>query len=214
MKLFYILLGALLVTQTSSAQAPVTKDSVTKSGDGKVFTTAEQIPEFPGGIPAFYKYISKNLQYPIVARLIGLTGKVNVSFVLNENGKITEATPINCIGAGCEAEAARVLELCPTWKPGIQNGKPVRVMYTMPITFDLGGKKEKTRLKDLRRSEFGFVFSIKDTLYTIDEAEKILGKEFDPGQVLTADVFYNYNKLQKFEMPGKKEVYLIIFKST
>jgi protein TonB len=214
MKLFYILLVALLGTQTSLAQAPVTKDSVTKTGNGKVFTTIEQVPEFPGGIPAFYSYISKNLQYPVVARLLGITGKVNMSFVLNENGKIVEATPKNCLGAGCEAEAARVLELCPAWKPGIQDGKPVRVMYTVPITFDLTGKKEKTRLKDLRKSDYGFVFSIKDTLYTIDEAEKILGKEFDPDQVVAADSFYNYDKVQKFEMPDKKEVYLIIFKST
>jgi protein TonB len=214
MKLFYILLGALLVTQTSRAQVTVTKDSTTKTGDKTIFTSVERAPEFPGGITGFYSYISKNLQYPVVARLIGITGKVNVQFILDENGKITNATPKNCIGTGCEAEAARVLELCPAWKPGIQNGKAVRVMYTMPITFDLGGKKEKTQIKTLRKSDYGFVFSIKDTLYTIDEAEKILGKEFDPDQVATADVFYNYNKLQKFEMPDKKEVYLIIFKST
>lgn len=214
MKLFYILLWALLVTQTSHAQVTISKDSTTKTGERKIFTTVEQAPEFPGGIPGFYSYISKNLEYPVVARLIGISGKVKVVFVVDEKGKVTNVAPISCIGAGCEAEAARVLELCPTWKPAIQNGKPVKAAFTVPIDFNLTGKKEKTRLKDLRRSDYGFVFSIKDTLYTIDEAEKILGKEFDPGQVVAADSFYNYDKVQKFEMPDKKEVYLIIIKST
>ena len=214
MKRLYTLLIALFAGHLLYAQAAITKDTSKKTGIKKAFPSVEQVPEFPGGVRGFSNYISKNLKYPEVARLIGINGKVNVSFVLNENGKITEVTPKNCIGAGCEAEAARVLEDCPAWKPGMQDGKPVRVMYSIPISFNLDGKREKTYLRDLRKSNYGFVFNIKGTLYTIDEAEKIIGKGFMPDQIEITEPFYNYNKVEKFEMPDKKEVYLIIIKST
>jgi periplasmic protein TonB len=214
MKRLYTLLIALFAGHLLYAQAAITKDTSKKTGIKKTFTSVEQVPEFPGGVRGFSNYISKNLKYPEVARLIGINGKVNVSFVLNENGKITEVTPKNCIGAGCEAEAARVLEDCPAWKPGMQDGKPVRVMYSIPISFNLDGKREKTYFRDLRKSNYGFVFNIKGTLYTIDEAEKIIGKGFMPDQIEITEPFYNYNKVEKFEMPDKKEVYLIIIKST
>jgi len=94
----------------------------------------------------------------------------------------------------------------------MQDGKPVRVQYSVPIGFTIGGN-EKTNMRSLRNSDYGFVFSIKDTLYTIDEAQKILGRSFDPNDVRAAEPFYNYDKLPKFDMPDKKEVYLIIMKS-
>jgi len=214
MKRLYLLAIALFTSQLLYAHVHLTADTSKKTGSGKTFTSITQVPEFPGGVQGFRNYISKSLKYPEVARLIGINGKVNVSFVLNEYGKITEVTPKNCIGAGCEAEAARVLEDCPAWRPGIQDGKPVKVMYTIPISFSLDGKKEKTYMRDLRKSNYGFVFNIKGNLYTIDEAEKIIGKGFMPDQIESAEAFYNYDKVEKFEMPDKKEVYLIIIKST
>jgi hypothetical protein len=171
----------------------------------------EQRPEFPGGMQAFYKYLSKNLRYPEVARLIGINGKLTMSFVVDRDGRITNVTPVNCIGAGCEAEATRLLEASPAWQPGIQDGKPVRVVYAIPIGFVVD--QGKVTLKELRASAYGFVFNIKGELYTIDEAEKILGKSFMSDQVEIAQAFFNYNHIQKFEMPDKKEVYLLIFKS-
>jgi periplasmic protein TonB len=121
-------------------------------------------------------------------------------------------TPKNCIGAGCEAEAIRLLEASPKWKPGLQNGIPVRVAYFIPISFSLG-KEKVTYIGNLKKSDYGFVFNIKGTLYTIDEAEKIIGSSFMPYQIQSADPFYNYNKVPKFDMPNKKEVYILIFKS-
>jgi hypothetical protein len=69
-------------------------------------------------------------------------------------------------------------------------------------------------MKNLRNSAYGFVFNIKGTLYTIDEAQKILGDSFPSDLIELAEPFYNYNKIQKFEMPDKKEVYLLILKTT
>jgi protein TonB len=174
----------------------------------------EHQPEFPGGYAAFNKYLSKNLKYPEVARLIGIDGRLVVSFVVNKDGRIVQATPENCIGAGCEAEAVRLLEASPTWKPGILDGRPVSVRYTVPINFTIGKGKVTAYMANLRKSNYGFVFNIKGVLYTIDEAQKILGDSFPSDKIELAEPFYNYEKIQKFEMPDKKEVYLLIFKTT
>ena len=204
------LLIAMLITCASYAQrADTTKKQNVEKGEFDI----ESVPEYPGGLPAFYAYVHKNLKYPDVARLIGINGKLHVSFVVDKDGSITDVTPTNCIGAGCEAEAVKLLEGSPKWKPGIQNSKAVRVRYNMPITFNLTGK-EKVYMINLRKSDYGFIFNIKGTLYTIDEAEKILGKQFESTNIEIAQPFFNYNKIAKFDIPNKKEVYLIILKST
>ena len=64
-------------------------------------------------------------------------GKVNVTFIVNTDGSISDVRIIRDIGGGCGDEAIRVVKNMPKWKPGVQNGKPVRVKYTMPIIFDL-----------------------------------------------------------------------------
>jgi protein TonB len=211
MKLLTILFFFLLVTGISKAGVIFKGDTIINNNTKPIFAALEFEPEYPGGASAFYKYISKNLRYPDVARLIGISGKVFVSFVVNRDGKIVEVTPINCLGAGCESEAVTVVSTSIPWKPGIQNGKPVRVQYTMPINFyiDIG----KVSMKQLRTSNYGFVFDIKGTFYSIDKAQAILGKSFMPSQIEIAEPFYNANKDPKFEMPDKKEVYLLKIKS-
>jgi len=209
MKNLCLLLIALLLCKLANAQT-LAIDSANKTKPTKNFTSVEQVPEFPGGFQAFANYLSKNIKYPEIADLIGVNGKVIVSFVVERDGKITNVVPRNCIGAGCESEAVKVVEMSPAWHPGIQNSKPVRVAYSVPINFSID--KGKVKLKTLRNSGFGFVFSIKDSLYTIDEAEAIIGKSFNSEDLQMAEPFYNYDKVTKFDMPDKKEVYLLIFK--
>jgi protein TonB len=173
----------------------------------KVFTAIEHPPEYPGGPLAFNKHITENLKYPDVARLIGVNGRIVLTFVIDRDGKVVEVTPTNCIGAGCESEAVKVLQSLKTWNPGIQKGKPVRVRYSVPINFAIS--KGTVKLNDLRASNYGFIFKIKDTLYTIDEAQDILGKAFQSDQVEIAEPFYNADNDSKYIMPDKKEVYVI-----
>ncbi|MCR8561719.1 energy transducer TonB [Mucilaginibacter sp. BJC16-A38] len=208
MKSLYSLLIILLIVTQSSAQNTGTPDTTKKL----IFTAIEKVPEFPGGMQGFGLYLSKNIKYPDVARLIGINGKLRLSFVVDRDGSITDVTPLNCIGAGCEAEAVKLLEQCPKWSPGVQNSKPVRVAYSIPISFT--ANQGKVLMQNLRKSGYGFVFNVKGTLYTIDEAEKIIGDSFMSQQVDIAEPFFNYNKITKFDMPDKKEVYLIIIKST
>lgn len=104
----------------------------------KVWTIVEQPPEFPGGIAAMMKFLSQNTRYPSSARRMGTEGSVFVSFVVDPNGKITEVQTIKGIANDCDKEAMRVIQSMPPWKPGKQNGKPVRVRFVLPIKFVLG----------------------------------------------------------------------------
>ncbi len=101
--------------------------------DTKVYGTAgiEVIPEFPGGMEKFYGFVSRNYQAPEEE---GLKGKVFVTFVVEKDGSLTDIKVIRDIGYGTGKEAIRVLNKCPKWNPGEQNGKKVRVQYSLPIT--------------------------------------------------------------------------------
>ena len=95
----------------------------------------EKYPEFPGGQNAFYKYIGRNLRYPMVAREQEISGRVIVRFIIERNGSLSDIRIIRGIGGGCDEEAIRVLKNSPAWTSGMQNGQKVRVAYTMPISF-------------------------------------------------------------------------------
>lgn len=95
----------------------------------------EVMPEFPGGMKAWANFLTRNLNYPSAAAEVGISGKVMVSFVIEKNGEISNLKILKGIGAGCDEEAMRVIKRSPFWKPGMQNGRAVRVAYIMPIVF-------------------------------------------------------------------------------
>ena len=101
------------------------------------FTVVEYMPSFPGGDAELYKYLSKNIKYPKIAKQNGLEGKVFVQFVVNEDGSITDVQVMRDVGGGTGAEAVRVIKSMPKWTPGKQRGKPVKVRYTVPVNFKL-----------------------------------------------------------------------------
>ncbi|MGI4727561.1 MAG: energy transducer TonB [Janthinobacterium lividum] len=108
------------------------------TGDEVVpFTAIEKLPTFPGGMEAWAKFLSKNLRYPEQASSDGVSGRVYMSFIVEKDGRITDIQVSRPAGHGFDEEAKRVLKLAPVWSPGIQNGKPVRVRYTMPINFTI-----------------------------------------------------------------------------
>ncbi|HVV55611.1 MAG TPA: TonB family protein [Mucilaginibacter sp.] len=110
---------------------------VTEEDPNKIFTSVEKEPEFAGGIEKFYAYLQKNMHYPAIARENNVQGKVYVTFVVEKDGSLTDIKVLRGIGSGCDEEAVRVLKNSPKWTPGIQNGRSVRVQYTMPISFIL-----------------------------------------------------------------------------
>ncbi|TFF39783.1 energy transducer TonB [Mucilaginibacter psychrotolerans] len=94
-------------------------------------------PEPYGGMAAFGKFLGKALRFPAQAQDAGVSGRVIMSFVIEKNGELSNITVVRGAGYGFDEEAMRVLKLAKAWKPGIQNGQPVRVRYTIPINFQL-----------------------------------------------------------------------------
>ncbi|RFZ84942.1 energy transducer TonB [Mucilaginibacter terrenus] len=101
------------------------------------FESLEAMPEPMGGFDAFSKFLGKNMHFPSQAEDAGVSGKVIVSFVVEKNGELSNITIVKGAGYGFDQEAARVLKLAKAWKPGKQNGQPVRVRYQIPINFQL-----------------------------------------------------------------------------
>lgn len=100
-----------------------------------IFETLQDSPKFPGGVKAMYEFIAGNLKYPVEAQRNNISGKVFVSFVVRQDGSISDMKILKGIGFGCDEETVRVISQMPKWIPGKQNGKPVNAMFTMPVNF-------------------------------------------------------------------------------
>ncbi|PWK80398.1 protein TonB [Mucilaginibacter oryzae] len=114
---------------------------VVEADPNQIFTSVEQVPEFAGGLEKFGQYLGKNIRYPAVARENNVQGRVICTFVVEKDGSLTDIKVVRGIGSGCDEEAVRVLKNSPKWKPGIQNGRPVRVQYSVPISFTLASEE-------------------------------------------------------------------------
>ncbi len=105
--------------------------------DNKVFTTAEQEPQFPGGQSALLQWIANHLTYPIAAQENDIQGRVIVQFVVTKTGSIGQVKVVRSKGPDLDGEAVRVVKSLPKFTPGYMNGHPVNCWYTLPITFRL-----------------------------------------------------------------------------
>ena len=103
----------------------------------KVYDVVEQMPAFPGSPYALYEFLTQSIQYPEEARKKSIQGRVIVTFVVEKDGSITCARVVKTLNPLLDAEALRVINVMPKWKPGKQNGEPVRVKYTVPVSFKL-----------------------------------------------------------------------------
>ena len=100
-------------------------------------TTPEEMPQFPGGGAKLMEYLSQNIKYPALAKEQGVQGLVIVEFVVNKDGSISDESIVRSVHPLLDAEALRVVKNMPKWSPGRNGGKPVRVRYTIPVTFRL-----------------------------------------------------------------------------
>jgi protein TonB len=109
--------------------------AITEHNKDEVYRTVEVEPEPFGGAEAWAKFLQKNIHYPPQAAENGVHGKVFLSFIVETDGHLSNFKVERGVGSGLDEEALRVLKLAPAWKPGIQNGHKVRVMYNIPINF-------------------------------------------------------------------------------
>jgi len=116
-----------------------TKGSGSMEADNTgVYSNVEYLPSFPGGNKGLQKFFDDNLEYPATASDDGVEGTVNVSFVVDENGKLSSPQIVGApLGYGIENEAIRVINKMPTWNPGKLKGKNVKTRFTLPVVFQL-----------------------------------------------------------------------------
>ena len=103
----------------------------------QIFQVVEDDPQFPGGIQELMKYLQKNIKYPSICQEQGIQGRVIVQFVVEKDGSIADVQVIKAVNPYLDKEAVRVVSTMPKWSPGKQRGKPVRVRFTLPVTFRL-----------------------------------------------------------------------------
>ena len=118
----------LITTKQATQQAQATEDTA--------FIKVESMPTFQGGdLNAYRNWFQSQLQYPAEAKEKGVKGRVIFSFVVEKDGSVSEFKVLNTPDKLLSAEVERVFKLTPKWEPGKQNGKEVRVKYTVPIYF-------------------------------------------------------------------------------
>jgi len=113
------------------------QENTQDDSDDTIYEMAEQMAEFPGGTNALMKFLQQKLRYPAAASENGIEGRVAVSFVIEKDGSISNATVVKGVNPALDKEALRVVLSMPKWKPAKQAGKNVRFKYTVPITFKL-----------------------------------------------------------------------------
>lgn len=130
MKKFVCFMVTLFIIQFANAQASI---KIADLSTPVRFETVETPPIFPGGNDQFIKFFSSNFHAPEVE---GLSGVMKVNFVIDTNGNVADINILNDLGSGCAEEVKRVLKLSPKWSPGEQDGKLVRVLFTLPVTIN------------------------------------------------------------------------------
>lgn len=157
--LFLCIFSSAVLAQNTSDEScySVTKvDTVWKS----TCASMQEIPNYPGGDGALFSFLGKNTVYPKTARELGVQGKIFVTFIIDKGGEVTDVEIYRglkvsqelldkykdnekqlsmCTAAAkeIEDESFRVVQSMPKWSPGVQNGKPVRVRYVLPLNFKL-----------------------------------------------------------------------------
>ena len=137
-----------VVQQEQPASAPeiqvVTYAPQPKEAEqGEIFQVVEERPQFPGGDAELMKFLQQNVKYPKEAQEQGKQGRVIVQFVVNTDGSISNDTIVRSVDPSLDAEAVRIVRNMPNWTPGKQKGEPVRVRFTLPVTFRLSGDAPK-----------------------------------------------------------------------
>jgi len=157
----------------------------------EVFYVVEDMPTFNGGnaVQEFRKYVARNLRYPESAAKNGVMGRVIVQFAVNENGEVVDAVVVRGVDPALDKEALRLVNSSPSWTPGRQKGKAVKVLFTFPINFVLynpeKAKTEKSETITVRAT--GGLAG--EPVYVVDGKQVDEIEELDSEQIESVEVF-------------------------
>jgi len=219
------------VTRAQRKYTSIVLQDTVPAKDNKVFTSVEQVPEFPGGVQAFGKYLASNIHYPGDSWKKGIQGRVIVSFVVEKDGSLSDVHIARGVADDIDREALRVIQASPHWRPGIQNGKLVRVAYTVPIAFTLNGeptshKNFDVTIDETQHSSAPLVFK-SDTgnntvlvtgnekpLYILDGKEITSLMTVNPNDIESISVLKDKSAIALYGPKGANGVVIIKTKST
>jgi tonB family C-terminal domain len=108
-----------------------------KEEEAPIYSVVEQQAQFPGGEAALLAYVAKNIKYPAIAVEQEIQGTVQLRFVVEANGSIGDVQVIKSLESHCDKEAIRVVKSLPRFIPGKQQGRPVRVWFTLPVRYSI-----------------------------------------------------------------------------
>jgi TonB family protein len=171
----------------------------------------EQNAEFIGGPSAMYTYLRHNLRYPEEAKKNNKEGIVFTKFTIDETGSISKVRSISplgyvgFVGYGLEAEAKRVIQSMPKWKPAMQNGKPESVEYALPIQFILDTDKKLIKADTLAENP----------IFLLDGKEITKEEALDPKlteKITEISVFKGQDAIKRYGDKGKNGVVVMISK--
>lgn len=178
-------------------KAPIAKEIniVAQEGEKDILTKVDVLPIFKGGQQKFIDFLVKNIKYPEEARAKNIEGRVIVNFIVEKDGSLSDIKVLRGVSKEIDEEAFRVIKLSPNWEPGQQAGKAVRVSFTVPILFNLGGDNTKPQ------------FILDGKVITEEDMKKIKPENIDKVEVLK-----DKSATDKYGEQGKNGVVIITLK--
>ncbi len=196
------------VQQAQKSVKPI-KDSI---NNDEVFQIVEDMPLFPGGEDALRKWIGENVKYPAPAAENGIHGKVYVQFVVEADGSVSRAKVVRGVDPSLDAEALRVVNASPKWKPGYQGGKAVPVSYTVPINFALDNGENGKKIDGVVVTSYKQEATSKDSIFQTCEVMPVFpGGETEVRKFIANNIRYPKEALKYGEV-GKVYVTFIVAK--
>lgn len=208
-----------------ASSMPMAKDTAEAKTGRKMPCTdnPEMFPRFPGGHVALFEYLSKNIKFPKSKENEDVKVRVVTTFTVEKDGSITDAKIVRSQGEAFDNEALRVINGMPKWIPGMQNGKAVRVKYTLPITFsttdsdkkiksvrtidmyDNGGKQPEGKVVS-RKAE---MFSSEDFVLVVNGKVVEALNGIKPSDIEKVDVKKDAETMKKYNVEDKQGVMFI-----
>lgn len=147
---FIVFLFIYISVNAKAQDSPALNDTSTTYRDGLV-AIVETLPHYPGGVKKFNQLIEKEYRFTSSAIEAAVKGKVVVSFVVDKDGSLTDFKVLSDLGYDTGEQLIKVLKMSERWIPGMQNGKPVRVQYSLPVNLEAPVLKNRRKKKhDLR----------------------------------------------------------------
>lgn len=207
------------VSNVKAQEGTVAASKTSKTSDnGDIFVVVEDMPSYPGGMEECMRFLARNLKYPVEAQKAGTQGRVILSFIVNKDGSISNVEVMRSVSKELDAEAVRVVQSMPKWKPGKQRGQAVDVRFTMPVTFHLQGKdkaseSEQTIVFPASKSNKGIVIPAEGTpLFIVNGMQVDKIDDLNPDEIQSITVLKDKSATELYGEKGKNGVIVVTLK--